>query len=265
MWLGTVATVGTTIRPSCMDSRDQEGAYVMGCSLPINDVYGTEEQKYKEPDAFYQQPAGPVGAIGITNKAENKNLEALFTYLNWCYTDEGALFSVYGLNQEQYESVDLDPDIYADYGYTDGFYHLEDRDGAETIVNNFDQNSGLNANAFRPARMTNRLVFTGHGDSKYQVDNNYPTAKEQAVDAYGKYESTGSVTNYTSLFNEEESDTYNSVNNPLTDYVNMEVPKLVKEGTGNGNWEAYVDGINKFDIQSICDLYQKYVDQATGK
>ena len=265
MWLGTVATVGTTIRPSCLDTRDQEGAYVMGCSLPINDVYGTDEQKYKEPDALYQQPAGPVGAIGITNKTEEKNLEALFTYFNWCYTDEGALFSVYGLNKEQYESVDLDPDIYAEYGYTEGFYHLEDQNGEKTIVKHLDQSAGLNEAAFRPTRMTNRLVLTGHGDSQYKVDNNYEAVKQQAVDAYGKYTNTGGVTNYTSLFSESENEVYNSVNNPLTDYVNMEVPKLVKEGTGNGNWETYVDGINEFDIQSVCDLYQKYVDQAAGK
>ena len=265
MWLGTVATVGTTIRPSCLDTRDQEGAYVMGCSLPINDVYGTDEQKYKEPDALYQQPAGPVGAIGITNKTEEKNLEALFTYFNWCYTDEGALFSVYGLNKEQYESVDLDPDIYAEYGYTDGFYHLEDQNGEKTIVKHLDQSAGLNEAAFRPTRMTNRLVLTGHGDSQYKVDNNYEAVKQQAVDAYGKYTNTGGVTNYTSLFSESENEVYNSVNNPLTDYVNMEVPKLVKEGTGNGNWETYVDGINEFDIQSVCDLYQKYVDQALGQ
>ena len=46
----------------------------------------------------------------------------------------------------------------------------------------------------------------------------------------------------------------------MTDYINIEVPKLVKNGTGN--WDAFVEGVNSFDPQTACELYQKYVDEA---
>ena len=61
---------------------------------------------------------------------------------------------------------------------------------------------------------------------------------------------------------DKENDIYNKINNPLNDYINIEVPKLVKEGLGN--WDTYVEGLNAFDLQTVCDLYQKYVDEARG-
>lgn len=88
IWCGLVSTLGTAIRVSCQDASDQADAFVMGCALPINDMYGTEEQMYKEPDALYQ--ASRLGtATGITKKAEDKDLATLFTYLDWTYTDLG--------------------------------------------------------------------------------------------------------------------------------------------------------------------------------
>lgn len=263
MWLGTVGTVGQTIRVTCQNDEDKEDAYVMGCALPINDVYGTDDQKYVEPDSLYQDAAGPSGGIGITTKAEGKDLAALFTYMNWCFTDEGAIYSSFGLSKEQYESVELENDIYKEYGFTDGLYHIEDRDGVKTIVNHVDPTSGINANAFKTCRMIQRYEKTGHGDVDYAVDNGDTKVVQDAKNAYGKYVNTGSLTGYSAKFTEDEADLDSSTWNKINDTMNIEVPKLVKNGLGG--WDSYVEKINSYKPEDVVAIYQKYVDQAVGK
>ena len=47
------SSLGTVIRGTCMDESDMQDAYVMAAPLPVNDTYGTDDQKYKEPDCLY--------------------------------------------------------------------------------------------------------------------------------------------------------------------------------------------------------------------
>ena len=170
MWEATIGVLGDTIRVTCQDERDQKNAYVKGCALPVNDVYGTDEQKFTEPDAMYQAQVGPDGGIAVTEKAEGKNLAALFTYFNWCYTWEGGLFNTFGLSKEQYESVELENDLYEEYGLTDGMYHIEESETGKVIVKHLDPATGLDENAFLPCRMISKLSLTGHGEVDYSVD-----------------------------------------------------------------------------------------------
>lgn len=266
MWEGMVWDTGVKIRTTCMDASDQADAYVMGCAFPINDMYGNQEQMFKEPDAFYGETAGPAsGGVGITSKAEDKNLPALFTYLNWCYTTEGALFHCQGLSKEQYESVELDPDIYREYDFTDGLYHVEEADGVTTYVTNIPQSSSLNGNAFMNGRLTARLNLTGMGeDADYAIDNGESEVYKACRKNYGKYLSTGNLTSYTEKFTDEENDLAGKVFTPLNDYISQTVPKMIKNGVDT-EWDEYVQTVNGYDTKSVCEIYQKYVDEATGK
>ena len=116
----------------------------MGCALPINDMYGTEEQMYKEPDALYQ--ASRLGtATGITKKAEDKDLATLFTYLDWTYTDLGARTVRIGLNEEQYESVELNPDLHAAQNIKGAYTESEGEDGKSVIVTAFSDSDTVAA------------------------------------------------------------------------------------------------------------------------
>ena len=76
MWYSGQANLGTTIRVTCANEEDQQDAYVMGCSVPVNDVYGTADQKYNVPDAFYQgsRIAGSIGITSKLDKCKNYNL-----------------------------------------------------------------------------------------------------------------------------------------------------------------------------------------------
>ena len=266
MWEGMVWDTGTKIRTTCMDDSDQQDAFVMGCAFPINDMYGTAEQMYHEPDAFYGETAGPVtGGVGITTKAEDKNLPALFTYLNWCYTREGALLGSMGLSQEQYESMDFDPDNYAEYGFTDGLYHEEDRDGVTTYVTHIPQNSTLNGNAFITGRLTARLQLTGTGDDlDYDIDNGESEVYQACREAYGSYDSTGNVISYATKLTDDENEQAGDVYTPLKDYMNQVIPRMIKNGV-DSEWDEYVKTVDSYDTKSVCEIYQKYVDEALGR
>ena len=266
MWEGMVWDTGTKIRTTCMDDSDQQDAFVMGCAFPINDMYGTAEQMYHEPDAFYGETAGPAtGGVGITTKAEDKNLPALFTYLNWCYTREGALLGSMGLSQEQYESMDFDPDNYAEYGFTDGLYHEEDRDGVTTYVTHIPQNSTLNGNAFITGRLTARLQLTGTGDDlDYDIDNGESEVYQACREAYGSYDSTGNVISYATKLTDDENEQAGDVYTPLKDYMNQVIPRMIKNGV-DSEWDEYVKTVDSYDTKSVCEIYQKYVDEALGR
>ena len=266
MWEGMVWDTGTKIRTTCMDDSDQQDAFVMGCAFPINDMYGTAEQMYHEPDAFYGETAGPTtGGVGITTKAEEKNLPALFTYLNWCYTREGALLGSMGLSQEQYESMDFDPDNYAEYGFTDGLYHEEDRDGVTAYVTHIPQNSTLNGNAFITGRLTARLQLTGTGDDlDYDIDNGESEVYQACREAYGSYDSTGNVISYATKLTDDENEQAGDVYTPLKDYMNQVIPRMIKNGV-DSEWDEYVKTVDSYDTKSVCEIYQKYVDEALGR
>ena len=110
------------------------------------------------------------------------------------------------------------------------------------------------------------LVMSGcgsGGDVDYAVDYGYDKVMQDAIDAYGKYVNTGSIFPYMGKMNDEESDTYNKIDTALKDYTYIAVPDMIKNGLDG--WDEYVEKVNTYDVETACDIYQKYVDEANGK
>ena len=112
------------IRVTCADPEDQQKAFVMPCPVPINDKYGSEEQKFVEPDAFYQ--ASRInGRVGITAALDEKSEEtkaASLPSLTGCIPEKARLTRSIGLSQEQIDSVELENNLYEEYGVEGGAY-----------------------------------------------------------------------------------------------------------------------------------------------
>ena len=196
MWYGTTANLGDTIRVTCADSEDQQKAYVMACSVPINDMYGTEDQMYNEPDAFYQG-SRIAGRIGITTAAEDKDIQALMTCLDWFYTPEGAATRSFGLSQEQLDSADIENNLYEEYGVEGGAYTLtQDANGNPLYTLNYDANSDL-TNALKMTRMVIGMEYTGAGaDLDYTLDNGDTMVVTNAKEQWTRYTSTAGLMDY---------------------------------------------------------------------
>lgn len=256
MWYGMVSTLGTAIRVSCQDSSDQEDAYVMGAALPINDVYGSEGQMYVEPDALYQASRKGI-PTGVTVKAEDKDLATLFTYFDWTYTLEGAKTLNPGLNAEQYASVELNPDIFADYDIETAYTESTDENGIPVIEPTFT-GSDVISTALMGQRMGTGIKLTPNGKLG-TVKSRDPMVKTKAEAQWTKYLNTGNVLEYRDLLGADEAERYNKINTTGTDYQAQSVPNVIK---GTMSWEDYVKGFEKIDTDEAVSLLQKYVDVA---
>ena len=62
----------------------------------------------------------------VTDKAADKDLEALFRLFDYMYSEEGSLLRTYGLNKEQYNLTQ--DEFYTRIGLTDGAYQVVETD-----------------------------------------------------------------------------------------------------------------------------------------
>ena len=221
--------------------------------MPINDKYGSEEQMYQEPDALYQTSL-IGGKIGITNKAEGKDLAALFTYFDWTYTLEGAATLGIGLNEEQYKSVKLDPDMFAEYDFTTAYTVQKQEEGPDIYVPTFNSSSPMQG-AVMGHRMTIGLTLSGTG-KLCRRDAQEDAIYTNAYDEWNRYLNTGSYYDYVGLLSSDEADIFNKANTALTEYQSINVPAVIK---GEKTWDEYVDGFNKLDPESALPCLQNHI------
>ncbi len=255
MWCGLLSTLGSTIRSTCADKADAKDAFVMGCALPINDTYGTDVQKFKDPDSLFQ--SGRVGpATGITTKAEGKDLATLFTFIDWTYTFEGGMTMRQGLSEEQYQSVTLDPDLYAEYDMTSGYTVSKDEDGRTMYTRVIDDSNDM-CNAVNGQRMDVGIVPVK--SDEYWINNGAPSNTIHGAKLWDQFLNTGSVLDYKKLLSSKESAEYAEVTSQVSDYVSMNLPNVIK---GTMSWDDYKAGIEKLDPNSVSHIIEKYVKAA---
>ena len=264
LWYGLTGTIGTTIRTTCTDPTDQQNAFVMACASPINDVYGTADQMYKEPDVFYQG-SRVAGGVALTEKCESKSEEemaALFTYFNWMFTEEGSDFHTFGLNAEQLASADLEENLYAEYDMDAAYTKTTDENGSIVYTSLID--TSLDGNAFTAARMAGGLTKTGVGeDIGYSIDRGYTNITEQGTNEWARYESIGAVSTYTDdIMDGEDRDAWDKAYNDVYQWWGTVLPTMIKDGVTDESWNSMVDKLkNDFGIDAVTEIAQKYIDE----
>ena len=263
LFYGTSGNLGDVIRVTCADPVDQQKAFVMPCPVPINDKYGSDEEKFVTPDAFYQ--ASRInGRVGITAALEDKSEEtraALFTFLDWMYTREGALTRSIGLSQEQIDSVELDNNLYEEYGIKGGAYTVgtDEETGKTLYTFNYDTSGDLGM-ALKFSRMTVGVDLSGAGaDIDYVLDKGQPMVQELANEMWTLYTNTAGLSDYNNQFTTEENEIYSEVMQSVNDYISQNTPNLIKNGLEG--WDAYVKGINDLHPEEVTEVYQNVVDR----
>lgn len=119
LWIGRNSEVGTQL-----DAGDAwtSGIMVMGAKQPINDLYGGDAQKNKEPDSMYQM-SRLSQPIAVSTKVSEEDLPTVLAFLDSFYTEEGGILLAMGMNAEQVSQTN--DDFYARYGLEDGAYSVE--------------------------------------------------------------------------------------------------------------------------------------------
>ena len=237
LWTGQSSNIGTTIRETCQNEEDARDAYVMGAALPINDVYGGEAQMYKEPDSLFQSNRKGATTV-VTDKAEGKDLEALFTFFDWTYTMKGGMTIYSGLNEEQYASIELDPDLYAENGLKSAYTVSTGEDG-KTVYKRTVDGSNPMVNAVNGQRMN--IGLNPRNTDDYRLDTGVPAINRAAFDQWSKFINTGSVLDYTGLLNADETDAYNKISTLVVDYQRQNLPGVIK---GTMSFDDYAKGLS---------------------
>ncbi|MGN0999187.1 MAG: hypothetical protein ACI4PO_06505 [Faecousia sp.] len=256
VWNGQQSELGG--RLDAHDGGLTEGIFVAGAPYPINDVYGTDACKYVEPNCV--MGGGIVsGGILIAASAKDKDLDTLLSYLDFFYSEEGALIRTLGLSAQQaaeYESATKDT-FYSDYNLQDGAYTVENGTYVKSQVLVEDGGNLGAACAFgkAPGLTLVANVDLGHADTF-----------EHSLDNWMKYPNTaffqGSIT--TNNMTADDTNTVAKLQSKLLEYMTNNAVDFIK-GTkdihSDEDWGVWCKTLGKYNYQKANDIFQVYVDQ----
>ncbi len=256
VWNGQQSELGG--RMDAHDGGLTEGIFVCGAPYPINDIYGTDECKYVEPNCV--MGGGLVsGGVMISKSAEGKDLDTLFAYFDQFYTTEGALVKTLGLNAQQaaeYEDSTGD-DFYSRYDLQDGAYTV---DGETYVKSQVLVNDGGNLDVACSFQKAPGLKLIKN------VDLGYAPSFQYSLDLWLKYPNTaffqGSIT--TNSMTAEDTSACATVQTKVLEYMTNNAVNFIK-GTkdihSDEDWAVWCNTLKKYNYQKVNDIYQPYVDQ----
>ena len=223
---------------------------------PMNDIYGTEEQKNVTPYSFYQN--GREGMpIVITDKAKEKDMVALCSYFDSFYSAEGMLLKTYGLNKEQYEETQNG--LYTQYGFTEGAYtDTINADGIHEIEWNV-KDEALQS----PLSGLRVYGLNGLPEGYIEVNPTESKAYRNSLNQWIVYTNTGSLT--PAFINQlvgEDAMTYSKFQINILEFTNKAVPSFIKgskDPNSDKDWESYTKALAKYkpevSVQILQDLH----------
>ncbi len=258
LWWGAQATLGgNLVNPEEPLLKD----YVsFSAAQPINDIYGSKDQKNKIPFTFYQISQAE-GTSMVTTAAKDKDLETLFTFLDSLYDLQGnAIAFSFGLNQEQYELTRNK--FMTDNGFTRGVYTLVEENG-ETRYELYPEvaDSGT-LSTLRPARLPGlNLQATMLSSGSYKPGFLKNTSR------WTQYKNTGWIEDLSQL-STEDANAYNKIVTNINEFATKNVPpfiKGVKDPFNDDDWNAFVSALNKYGPDKASTILQEMIDLLYGK
>ena len=244
-----------------MDSGDKltEGIMIYGARPAINDVYGSDEMKNKEPYSLYQYSRIGVN-ICISKKTTEDELKTILTMLDYLYSDEGSALLALGLNKEEFESIQ-DP-TYKKYGLEDGAYTKTiNADGSVVFERNpklLEDNNLASAMALK--RVTCGYYVPGIVPA---LNRSYDTCSLRNMTEWDYYLNTGYIDkSLRAQFTSDEAAVYSKVYSNVDTYMSQNIPKFIMGVLDvNGvDWDNYCKMLNKYSPNKVTAIYQRVFD-----
>lgn len=253
MWNGQQGQLGG--RMDAGDGGFTEGIYVAGTAYPINDIYGTDNCKYIEPDCV--MGSGLVnGGIMITTGAAQKDLAALCSYLDYFYSEEGALVKTLGLSGEQAAEMKNNT-FYADQGLENGAYTVGE-DGRYVKDQRLVEDAGGLAGACAFIKAPGLQLVKN-------VDLGYTDTYQASLDAWSKYPNKaffqGTIT--TNKMSAEDTSACANIQAKVLEYMTNNAVDFIKgkkDIHSDEDWETWCNTLAKYNPQKASDIFQPYVD-----
>lgn len=195
MWCGVKGDLGG--RMDLKDGGNTSGIYVAGCAYPVNDIYGDDSCKYKQPRVMNVDTSLLSTGFFVMSGADKKDLPTLFTFLDYLYTEEGGAMRTFGLNKEQLSGLE-DPSFYQSYHLEDGAYSVN-QDGKYVVNEAIRNDSGSLSVAASLDKLPGLSLVKN-------VEYGYSAALEKSLQSWIKYRNQGRVWGSTAMLNMSPAD-----------------------------------------------------------
>ncbi len=251
MWYGLPSQLGAR-----MDAGDEltGGICVYGCETPMNDMYGSEATRFKEPYCGFGGTLIGNGFL-ITTSAEGKDLATLCSYFDFFYSEEGSRIRSLGLDKEQVE--ESGNEFFAKWGLEDGCYS-ETEEGKYLLNQSIRDSSGDLLGAVSCQVLPGVKLVSS-------VDYGYADNFQHALDLWGKYENIGFFQGSSMLdsMTEEDDEVYSDISTKIGEYMSENAAKFVTGEWGpydDADWATWTKMMEKYNYQKVNDVAQKYAD-----
>ena len=244
-----------------MDSGDKltEGIMIYGARPAINDVYGSDEMKNKEPYSLYQYSRIGVN-ICISKKTTEDELKTILTMLDYLYSDEGSALLALGLSKEEFESIQ-DP-TYKKYGLEDGAYTKTINEDGSVV---FERNPKLLDDNNLASAMALKRVTCGYYVPEIvpALNRSYDACSLRNMTEWDYYLNTGYIDkSLRAQFTSDEAAVYSKVYSNVDTYMSQNIPKFIMGVLDvNGvDWDNYCKMLNKYSPNKVTAIYQRVFD-----
>ena len=244
-----------------MDSDDKftDGIMIYGARPAINDVYGSDEVKNKEPYSLYQYSRIGVN-ICISKKTTEDELKTILTMLDYLYSDEGSALLALGLSKEEFESIQ--DSTYKKYGLEDGAYTKAINEDGSVV---FERNPKLLEDNNLASAMALKRVTCGYYVPGIvpALNRSYDTCSLRNMTEWDYYLNTGYIDkSLRAQFTSDEAAVYSKVYSNVDTYMSQNIPKFIMGVLDvNGvDWDNYCKMLNKYSPNKVTAIYQRVFD-----
>lgn len=245
-----------------MDNDDKftDGIMIFGARPAINDVYGVDAVKNKEPYSLYQYSLLRAN-ICISKKASEEELKTILTMLDYLYTEQGGTLLAFGLTKEEFETTN-DP-TYIKYGLTNGAVsRTVEADGSIT----YNRDPSLIKDNNLASAMAAKRLTCGYYSKGFvpALNRSYDVSSLRCMAEWDHYRNTGYIDkSLRAQFTTEESATYSKVFSNVDTYMSQTIPKFITGAldVNSQDWDNYRKMLNKYSPNKITAIYQRIFDE----
>ena len=245
-WYGLTSQIGNSLGGD---------AVVLGAPTPINDVYGDESVQGHEPFLYYAASQFVAQNV-ISKKAAEKDLPALFTFLDYFYSEEGSRIKTYGLNAEEMKELEVtNPEsaaLYTKWGMGDGAYIVTDEglylrneviraDDNMKTVSNLTRLLGVNDESKLDQGW---LPYYAHTMSLFRMYDHSHVIDDEII----------------SQMTAEESATYQDTFQSVQEYTNRELAKFItgeRDISNDDDWNDYCATIHSYGTDEVDAIFNR--------
>lgn len=211
----------------------------LGAPYPYNDKYGSAENKYKDPDCFYEI-SREIAPVIITPAAKDKNLPLLFTMLDYMYTREGGVIKQGGLTEDIMK--DYSDSYYTKNGFSNGLVTYED--GTYYLRNEVLELTGNEQNTFKA-----NLIPGLCTDIKRKIVE----PGEKYMDGlWVMFKNKGFLTrSFTGQLSIQDGNKMITVQTDVRNECMTEVPKFIKGTRSMSEWNSFTKQLTRLGVADV--------------